>query len=150
LSRAITRLSYVEGYWRIRQTIPLVLAAIRSFDSSGDQDSARFWIQHLNEESGHDSIMFRDLVALEGTELAARQLLQKNPISAPSVALIAYFERMVNFENPHTFERPVKRCRCCNPEILMGPAQAVVRAIISGRIGFAFVFFIIPIASRIG
>src|SRR6267378_2226115 len=83
LSRAITRLSYVEGYWRIRQTIPLVLAAIRSFDSSGDQDSARFWIQHLNEESGHDSIMFRDLVALEGTELAARQLLQKNPISAP-------------------------------------------------------------------
>jgi hypothetical protein len=101
LQQEIGRLAFIDGYHRIRQTSPLILAAIRTLDGRGDHDNSRFWVHHLEEEYGHDAIMRRDIVAMFGDEDVAERALAQTSITPPSAALIGFFDWQVRRNNPH-------------------------------------------------
>ena len=101
LQREIARLSFIDGYHRIRQTTPLILAAIATLDQRQDHDRARCWVKHLDEEYGHDTSMRRDIVAMLGDEIRTVQMLAQTSITPPSAALIGFFEWQVRNNNPH-------------------------------------------------
>jgi hypothetical protein len=101
LQREVGQLAFIDGYHRIRQTSPLILAAIQTLDRRHDHDNSRFWVHHLGEEYGHDAAMRRDIVAMTGDETAAAQILDATAITPPSAALIGFFDWQVRHGNPH-------------------------------------------------
>ena len=101
IRREIGRLTFIDSYHRIRQTTPLILAAVQALDARFDHDNARFWAHHLEEEYGHDAVMRRDIVAMLGDERRATEALREASITPPSVALIGFFEWQVRHNNPH-------------------------------------------------
>ena len=101
LLREIGQLSYIDGYFRIRQTTPLILAAAKNLDERFDHDSSRFWIRHLEEEYGHDAVMRSDIITMIGDESRAIKLIEATSITPPSVALVGFFDWQVRHNNPH-------------------------------------------------
>jgi hypothetical protein len=97
----LSRRFYLEGYWRIRETTPLILAAVETFNLRGDLDSAQFWSRHLCEEMGHDAIMHADLQRSYRSREALERALEVLAISPPSAALVGYFHWQVRHGNPH-------------------------------------------------
>jgi hypothetical protein len=100
MRREITRLSYVDGYLRIRRTTPMILRAIERLDALKRRQEAAFWIEHLGEEAFHDRVMRADLSRLFGGSRAASAQLRKHGITPPSAALLGYFEWQVSLGNP--------------------------------------------------
>jgi hypothetical protein len=100
-SQALTRLCYVEGYWRICETTPLLLSAIDAFNRQGELALMTFWSEHLLEEMGHDQLMYEDLCRLYGGPNEADAVLKAHPISPASAALVGYFHWQVKGHNPH-------------------------------------------------
>jgi hypothetical protein len=98
---AVSQLSYIDGYWRIRRTTPMILKVIDRLNRIGQEKQARFWIEHLSDEAFHDRIMYEDLERLFEGSKALSIALDNNPISAPSVALLGYFEWQATHGNPH-------------------------------------------------
>jgi hypothetical protein len=101
MQRKVGELAFIDGYHRIRQTSPLILAAIRTLDRRRDHESARFWVRHLDEEYGHDAVMRRDLAALIGDEEDVTLVLDETSITPPGAALIGFFDWQVRHNNPH-------------------------------------------------
>jgi len=101
VSLEIVRQPYVDGYWRIQQTTPLILATLKRHNEQQDMSSMRFWSEHLLEEMGHDLIMYKDLIQIYGSEEELAKVLDKQAISAPSAAIIGYFKWQVEYNNPH-------------------------------------------------
>jgi hypothetical protein len=97
----VGRLAFIDGYHRIRQTSPLILAAIQTLDRRLDHDNSRFWVHHLAEEYGHDAAMRRDIVAMIGDESEATRILDATAITPPSAAMIGFFDWQVRHGNPH-------------------------------------------------
>src|SRR5712671_822893 len=79
--REVGKLAFIDGYHRIRQTSPLILAAIQSLDRGRDHDNSRFWVHHLGEEYGHDAALRRDIVAMTGGEGEATRILDVTAIT---------------------------------------------------------------------
>jgi hypothetical protein len=96
----LSRLSLIEGYWRIRQTTPLILEAISATNALGDVEAARFWSEHLVEELGHDRMMYADLCAHFDGAAQVEEALARYPISPPSMALVGYFHWAVRNGRP--------------------------------------------------
>jgi hypothetical protein len=101
LRQEIGLISAIDGYHRIRQTTPLIVAAIQTLDARQEHDDARFWVHHLAEEYGHDAVMRRDIVAMIGDEEQASQVLARTSITPPSAALVGFFEWQVRHDDPH-------------------------------------------------
>lgn len=101
LQQDLGRLGFIDGYHRIRQTSPLILAAIETLDRRRDHDNARFWVHHLEEEYGHDAAMRRDIEAMIGDASEAAQILDATSITPPSAALIGFFDWQIRHNNPH-------------------------------------------------
>lgn len=101
VAEQVDRLAYLDGWRRIRRTTPMILAAIARFDERSDADSTAFWIEHLDEEHGHDRIMLDDLRRMYGDEAALTRALDANPISPASAALAGFFEWQVAHGDPH-------------------------------------------------
>jgi hypothetical protein len=99
--REVGRLAFIDGYHRIRQTSPLILAAIQTLDRGRDHDNSRFWVHHLAEEYGHDAAMRHDIVAMIGDESEATRILDATAITPPSAAMIGFFDWQVRHGNPH-------------------------------------------------
>ena len=99
--REVGKLAFIDGYHRIRQTSPLILAAIQSLDRRRDHDNSRFWVHHLGEEYGHDAAMRHDIVAMTGDESEATRILDATAITPPSAAMIGFFDYQVRHGNPH-------------------------------------------------
>ncbi len=99
--REVGKLAFIDGYHRIRQTSPLILAAIQSLDRGRDHDNSRFWVHHLGEEYGHDAALRRDIVAMTGGEGEATRILDVTAITPPSAAMIGFFDWQVRHGNPH-------------------------------------------------
>ncbi len=93
----LSRLSLVEGYWRIRETTPLILAAIATANRAGDLSVSQFWGSHLQEELGHDQMMYVDLCAHFQSPSAAAAALSRHPASPASAALLGYFHWQVRY-----------------------------------------------------
>ena len=100
-SEELARLCYVEGYWRICETTPLLLSAIDAFNRQGELALMTFWSEHLLEEMGHDQLMYEDLCRLYGGSNEADAILKAHPISPASAALVGYFHWQVKHHNPH-------------------------------------------------
>jgi hypothetical protein len=100
-NKRMMQLSYIEGYWRIRQTTPLILQAIRSLTLHDQHKAANFWIEHLSEEASHDNVMLDDLYKILGGKAAAEATLKSHPMTPPSAALIGYFDWQTRHGNPH-------------------------------------------------
>ena len=100
LAEELTRLCFVDGYLRIRRTLPLILHAIERLDALGRRAEAGFWIDHLGEEAFHDEVMRDDLARMYGGSEAAAAVLRETAITPPSVALLGYFEWQVTLGNP--------------------------------------------------
>ncbi len=79
----------------------MILRTIERLDSLGEQEAATFWIEHLDEEAGHDRIMKEDLQRLFGGEAALQAVLEAHPITPPSAALLGYYEWQVAHGDPH-------------------------------------------------
>jgi hypothetical protein len=99
--REVGRLAFIDGYHRIRQTSPLIMAAIQTLDRGRDHDNSRFWVHHLAEEYGHDAAMRRDIVAMTGDESEATRILDATAITPPSAAMVGFFDWQVRHGNPH-------------------------------------------------
>lgn len=101
IAGALDGLAYIDGWRRIQRTTPMILAAIARFDAIGDGESTAFWIEHLDEEHGHDRLMRDDLLRIYDSEARLRSMLDVNPITPPSAALVGYFEWQVAQGDPH-------------------------------------------------
>ena len=99
--RELARRSYIDSYWRVRETSPLILAAIHTFNVRQDFYSARFWGQHFAEELGHDAVQYRDIVNIYGSQRKTSAVLAERGISPPSAAILAYFHWQVTQGDPH-------------------------------------------------
>lgn len=97
---SLIRLSYVDGYLRIKRTVPLILRAIERLDGLDRKAEAAFWIDHLKEEAFHDEVMRADLVRLLGGEQETAAALGRARITPPSAALLGYFEWQVALGDP--------------------------------------------------
>lgn len=95
------QLTFLDGYWRIRQTTHLILKAIDSLSAKQEHDAARYWIKHLNEEAAHDDVMLLDIIDMLGSKEAAQVSLQTYPMSPPTAALTGYFAWQAAHGNPH-------------------------------------------------
>lgn len=96
----VDRAAYVDGWRRIRRTTPMILRAIERFDARGDEDAVAFWVDHLDDEIGHDKVMRDDLLRMFGSEANLDAVLAARPMSPPSVALVGYFEWQVGHGEP--------------------------------------------------
>jgi hypothetical protein len=101
IQRDIVRFNYMDGYWRIKQTTPLILSILKRLNDQQNMQALRFWSTHLSEELGHDLIMHKDLVEIFGSDNTVNEELAKNPITAPSAAIIGYYQWQVDNNNPH-------------------------------------------------
>jgi len=99
--RALMLRSFVDGYWRIRRTEPMIELAIDTFERRGDRRSAAFWRAHVAEEAGHDHVMLADIERIVGGPAARDAVLEGCPITPPSAALVGYFEWQVRHNDPH-------------------------------------------------
>ena len=99
-AQQLTRLCFIDGYLRIRRTLPLILHAIERLDTLGRREEAAFWIDHLRDEAFHDEVMRDDLTRMYGGADAASAVLRQSCITPPSAALLGYFEWQVTFGNP--------------------------------------------------
>ena len=97
----ITQLTFIDGYWRIRETTRLILQAIDALSSRDEHTAAAFWIKHLSEESAHDAVMLQDLARIFGSEAAAQQELANHPVSPPAAAISGFFDWQTRHGNPH-------------------------------------------------
>jgi len=100
MTAEITRLSYIDGYARIKRTTPMILAAIERLNLLRRPSEARFWIEHLGEEAFHDRVMRSDLTQLLGGSRKAAAILKQRLITPPSVVLLGYFEWHIEHGNP--------------------------------------------------
>jgi hypothetical protein len=99
-TQELTRLSYVDGYFRIKHTTPLILRVIGRLDGLHRRREAQFWIDHLSQEAFHDELMRRDLSGLLGGPKSAAAILRKSSITLPSAALLGYFDWQIANGNP--------------------------------------------------
>jgi hypothetical protein len=99
--RALMVRSFVDGYWRIRRTEPMIELAAAAFERRGDTANAAFWRGHVAEEAGHDAVMRADIERLAGGPAACDELLRRCPITPPSAALLGYFEWQIRHNDPH-------------------------------------------------
>lgn len=97
----ITQLTFIDGYWRIRETTRLILQAIDTLSSRNEYAAAQFWIKHLSEEYAHDVDMLQDLARIFGSEEAASQELTHHPASPPITAISGFFDWHTRHGNPH-------------------------------------------------
>ncbi len=98
--RDISRRSYIDAYWRVCETTPLILATIAALNRAQEREAAEFWAVHLREELGHDTIHREDLARMYGpADLEA--VLAGQPMTPPSVAVIAYFRGNIDRGAPH-------------------------------------------------
>lgn len=97
----ITQLTFIDGYWRIRETTRLILQAIDTLSSRNEHAAAQFWIKHLSEEYAHDVDMLQDLVRIFGSEEAVVQELTQHPASPPITAISSFFDWHTRRGNPH-------------------------------------------------
>lgn len=100
MAQALTRAAFIDGYLRIRRTLPLILKAVERLDALGRRKEAAFWIDHLKEEAFHDEVMRADLDRLLGGARAATVVLRKARITPPSAAMLGYFEWQTTLGNP--------------------------------------------------
>jgi|HubBroStandDraft_1064217.scaffolds.fasta_scaffold52478_2 hypothetical protein len=101
VAQDIDRMSYVDSWRRIRRTTPMILRTIERLDSLGEPEAATFWIEHLDEEAGHDRIMLDDLERMFGGQAALASVLDAHPITPPSAALLGYYEWQALHGDPH-------------------------------------------------
>jgi len=93
---------YLDSFYRLKETSPLILAAVQRLNSDPrEQGAVRFWSEHLLEEVNHDKIMTQDLVLLFGNKNALKIAMQKQAITPPSAVLVGYFHWQVRAGNPH-------------------------------------------------
>ncbi len=97
--RELSRRSYIDAYWRVCETTPLILSAIAALNRDQDHAAADFWAEHLREELGHDRLQRGDLGRMYGSDLDA--VLTRHPMTPPSIAVIAYFRAHVERGAPH-------------------------------------------------
>jgi len=97
----ITQLTFIDGYWRIRETTRLILQAIDTLSARQEHQAARFWIRHLGEEAEHDDVMLQDLAQMFGSMALAQSALQQHPISPPAAAMTGFFDWQTRHGNPH-------------------------------------------------
>lgn len=97
----VTQLTFIDGYWRIRETTRLILQAIDTLSSRDEHAAAQFWIKHLSEESAHDAVMLQDLGRIFGGAEAAALALAEHPMSPPTAAISGFFDWQTRRGNPH-------------------------------------------------
>lgn len=99
--KRITQLTFIDGYWRIRETTRLILQTIDTFSARNEHEAAQFWIKHLSEESAHDAVMLQDLGRIFGSDEAAALELAEHPVSPPAAAITGFFDWQTRHGNPH-------------------------------------------------
>lgn len=96
------KLVYLDSFYRLRQTTPLILAAIQRFNADPLEKAAtEYWSRHLIDEVNHDKVMLSDLREAFGDTKRLAAALAENPITPPSAALLGYFQWQVSHGNPH-------------------------------------------------
>lgn len=98
--REVSRRSYIDAYWRVCETTPLILATVGALNRARDHEAAGFWAEHLGEELGHDRIHREDLARMYG-QADLEAVLARQPMTPPSVAVIAYFRSHIERGEPH-------------------------------------------------
>lgn len=88
--RKIALFCYLDGYYRIRQTTPLMLSASRTFNFRKQYHLADIWSKLVTEELGHDQVLFDDLIYSFGSEAHLFEALKKTPITPPTASIIGY------------------------------------------------------------
>jgi hypothetical protein len=102
--RAVMVEGYVDGYFRIRQTTPLILLTVDALNERREHTPARLWARYLAEEFAHDEVARGDLLRLfENSEDALRGVLGTRSISPPCAAMLGYFEWQARKGDPHLF-----------------------------------------------
>ncbi len=103
-ARALMLEGYIDGYFRIRETTPLILLTIEAFNRRKAYAPARFWTRNLKEEFAHDEVAHRDLLRLHGDSAEAlAHVLDSRSISPPCAAMLGYFEWQIRKGDPHYF-----------------------------------------------
>lgn len=91
---------YLDGYYRIRQTTPLMLAASRTFNGRKQYRLADIWSKLVSEELGHDQVLFEDLINLFGSEASLLEALEKTPIAPPTASILGYLHFQIAEGDP--------------------------------------------------
>ncbi len=92
------KFSYLDAYYRICHTTPLILETITALHWKEEHDAIQFWTEHLQEEVSHDKIMKKDLIFIFGSE---KKIMLQPTITPPSSALLGYFYWQAYKGNPH-------------------------------------------------
>ncbi len=101
-ARRVMLEGYIDGYFRIRQTTPLILLTVDVLNAARQHAPARLWGRYLQEEFAHDEVARGDLLRLHGSSESALALaLEARTISPPCAAMLGYFEWQVRKGDPH-------------------------------------------------
>lgn len=91
---------YLDGYYRIRQTTPLMLEASRTFNWRKQYRLADIWSKFVSEELGHDQVLFEDLINSFGSEASLFEALAKTPIAPPTASILGYLNWQITQGDP--------------------------------------------------
>mgnify|MGYP000169681940 CR=1 FL=1 len=98
--RKIALYCYLDGYYRIRQTTPLMLAASRAFNWRKQYRLADIWSKLVSEELGHDQVLFKDLINSFGSETSLLEALAKTPMAPPTASILGYLHWQITEGDP--------------------------------------------------
>lgn len=100
VAEEVNKLSYLDYWQRVDGTASLMLKVIGRFNRLGDIESARFWIESLDEELGNDARVREDVIRAFGSEVAFEHALGVTPATPPTLALLGYFEAQATIGDP--------------------------------------------------
>jgi hypothetical protein len=99
---ALRRMCFLDTFWRMQETTPLIEATERGLRRRGEEAAAEAWAAHRADEAGHDHIVRADVSRLFGGEAAAAAALAAHPMAPPTAAMVAYFHWQAERGDPHT------------------------------------------------